>query len=711
MPSFTNFSRGTLVTATFLNQIEKGLYWLQEDLLRLAIEAALTGIAPSYVSLWYDLFADTSEFDSAAVTPDMAIDTANGVIKLPTGFSINTDYYYQSILHTMPATVTKANMLLSREDIANTTVYPSLSCVGTGLAASFTEKTTPISSRNVNSAIDQWDESFTTTGNSGAYTVNFDTTNGKINLPGSAAGNFSTPVQVTSNAVADAINIAPDTTNPGHMVASKGVASEYDSSGNLVVIYNSKEANASFRNVRLRKYNSAGVAQTWGANAYIDVTAAAANHDGPMLALSQDGLTAAVLSSDGNQVQYRTVNLTSGAVSAATSLGAAGVPITYAIAREFASDNVFVMTASGASHYLYRFAIGSPSAGSPLQSAVSLGSTNASPRGINIGCDQEGDMHFVYRDGSDRLRYNIWDTSAGAYLYTLGTNDKQITVTSASSRVNDQYMLVDPTQSGSNKKAWITYAKDASGIASVYYRDITNGTVGSEITIKTHASKEHRNPQLIRDGSHTTLRFTYWNSTDGLLTNTYTDAAVLGTEQVVDASALQADGWFARTTDSTKVCIAYRRGTNNDTASELYYATKNLGYPYEAKTWQSVLRTLTTTATKFYVAATVTTPTNTTAVWQITADNGGTWNTVTLGSTGTFTVPGMQIILKVTLQTTDAAATPEVEDVTWKAILPLIEEEFEWTGLSGVDMKIKLRGRSSNASFNPKAHSVGVIVS
>lgn len=711
MPTFTEFVRGTIVTATKLNELEKGLYWLQLDFMRLAIDNALKGINPGYVSLYFDLFNDTAEFDAGAVTPDMSISTTDGIITLPGGFSINTDYFYQTILHTMPATVTRANMLLLRESIANTTVYPSLSCVGSGAGASFIEKTSPIATRTVNSTLNEWSEDYSGTGNTQAgYTVEF--AGGKIKLPGASSDAWAAVTRLTNNAVADVDS------EGGSLYAQPQVSATMLANGNIAVLYTSKEHNASFYNYRIRIVKPDGTFVTWGGVDYINVTTATGSdlHSGWIgsIAANAAGTKLGVLYRSSTDLRYARVDVTGGSVDTSFSVDTLSGVSPAKMVRERGSDNVWVVHQVSNTMKGFRFDLTSASAPG---AAVFNSTMGGSYVGFDIDVDQEDDVHLIYHDGTN-ARYNIWDKSAVAWLYTFNTGDKTFACAVSVAWKRDLRVVADHTQSGSNKRAFIVYAKDnASSKSAVFFRDITAGTVGGEVTVKTSTTVDYRWVNAFLDKNSSVVQVVFCDEdttgpTLGLRANTVTYAGTVGSESAIRSASVDAANAVVVNSEGTKAAILFRDGADDNTAAELYLSTKNMGYTTTAKVWTSVARTVATTATKFFVSAQQTLPNaNTTVTWEISANGGTNWTTVSLGATGTFGVSGTSIVLRATLLTTDASQTPEVDSVSWKAQLPLVEEEYEWTGLSGVDTKVKMRGRSSNGSNNPRVHSWGIVFS
>lgn len=680
---------GEIITPEWGNYVDQTLLLHDVRLAELALELALQGLAPDFISLYYDLFNDTSLSDAGVLTADL--DVGDKTLHLPTSWTADTDYVYQTIEKVMEYSAAAAHLLVRHNGSAHATITPKLSVIASG-SHTFVAGTL-IDSRDTVATLGLRTDTF----DSLAYvdtvltTAYVDTAASAVRLPGGIVDSWEASVNISTNAVAD---IQSDGGADYNLY--RGAACTFLADGTLAVAYESNGA------ILLSVVNEDGTLKTWSGSDTITVIAAGYN---PCIVAFSDG-NVGVAYSASFQPKYVKVNMTSGMVGTPfNGSGAMSNSYMFKMLKEVDSDYVWFCTNEGNPGYvtLYRFAHDATAHGT----AVVASATGATQYIFDAAIDQENDIHVIYTlsAGTD-AKYNIWDKSGGAWLYTFGT------AKDLDSDTKDIHLLTDVTQAGSNKKAWFFYVKNnGSAKKAVYYQTIINGTVSSPFTVKTSASKDYQLPHAIQNTNEGYVHITYTNSTDGLQTNTIVAATdVLGTEATIDAGAVAALSTMARNGD-IKLGIVYRYGVKDNAASEAYVSTKNTGYTLLPKLYQSTVFTIQQQAQKFLLSTAADLPANTTATWEISADNGAHYQSATPGTVGTFTYPGTQLLVRATLQTTDNSVTPTIDTASMKALLYAVEETYEWQDLAGTKVKLQLNIQSDNTSDDTVLYDVGLILS
>ena len=706
---------GEIITADWGNYVDQTLLLDDIRLMELTLELALQGLAPDFVSMYYDLFSDTSMSDGGVLTANL--DVANGTLHLPTSWTANTDYLYQTLEKTMDYSAAAAHMIVRHDGSAHGMITPKLSVIASG-AHSFVTGTL-IDSRSTVATLgvrtDTFDNlAYIDTTNT---TATVSTSASLVRLPGGANDAWSTLERGTNNAVADILSDYLVGTD--YNSRETGVSLAYHpTDGSVAITYASKEFNATYANIRVRVRNADGTYKSWAGQTYIDVTTSAAAHQtAPRCLWNQAGTALGIAYLAGVDAKFVLVNTGAGSVGTPFTIKAAGTGIArFDIDREVDSDYVWAIACAGGAittFDLFRFAMTDAAPGSAVVSPTA--NADGSPLFVTLSLDQENDAHVAWMGSSNaRIRYNIWDKSAAAWLYTPfnSSGDKLITKAYTIARKRDTRVIADKTQAGSNKKAWVVYTRDnATPKSAVYMRTIIAGTISAEFTIKTSASVSYHHIAAGQDANNSLLQVLYTEASAGLLSTPIDDSGNLGAEAVVDVAATDSGVTIAISPNLTQAIIAFREGAENNAASEMWLTTRNLGYTLVQKVYQSTVFTVPQQATKFLVSSTQSTPTNTTLSWQVSADNGAHWDAATPGVIGTFSHVGTQLIVKALLQTTNVNVTPSIDISSVKALLAATENTYEWTGLAGTKVKAQLLLKSDDVSHDTIIYDQGVILS
>lgn len=710
---------GQVIDPLWGNYADRTLFLLEEFAVETAFILRTIGSSPDYMNIIVDLFFDSSVYDPTPTTA--VVDTTAHITHLPGGFTTGVDYVYQTLEQTLDVSPAVAEFTIVHKDDAALTFTPKLSVVVSGVHTFVTG--TLVITRDTDIILYTIFDDFLNLGQTNTLTTTavVDTTAGLVKLPGSAEDVFVTPFQVTNNATVDWFDTNANTLNlsiPG------GDSCVNQSTGDIYVVYNSFEFNASVSNIRFRCLEQAtGTFRSYSGNPYVDVTvltSGATRQMSPRIDHYSDGTCAIVWFDESLPgLRYIEVNPVTGTKSTnfsffTSSLG--GLSVDIATNRTLNRTYIVHRGGAAASSLGLGFKYINQGGGSATSILNETTGPNDAPAHLKIALDQQARLHVAANIhattngvNATTLRYNMYDFGLAAWQYGATLFGSTFTQTIYSAAADNCHFDLDVNENaaGVTAEAYLTYIN----ATNVHERAIINGVAGTQRDVLLSATQQ-RNPRIWYDNTNQTKHLIYTDAVSGVRYNTLNSLDVLGTQQNVDASALDFTGslmWGFQ-----KLVLAYRRGTNNNTNSEVYVTQKPTGYTLLQKQWNSVKFPISLEAEKFLIVSDKTQTADHTIIYEITANataGSPTYNTATLNVPGTFTVPGTQIALRVRLQTTNSNTTPTILSLRAYPIVPAKEKVYEFTGLVGTLAKLQVLLKSSSGAVDAVLYRIAAIFS
>lgn len=701
---------GQVIDPLWGNYSDRTLFLLEEFAIETSFVLRVLGTVPDYMNMIVDMFFDSSVYDSGATTA--VVDTTAHITHLPGGFTTGVDYIYQTLEQTLDVAPSVAEFTIVRNDNAALTFTPKLSVVVSGSHTFVTG--TLVLTRDTDITLYTIFDDFLNLGQTNTLTTTavVDTVAGVVKLPGAAEDAFVTPTQVTNNSVADWSDDNPNqnTRIPGGDVVVN------DATGDILIVYSSFEFSSTYRNIRFRLIQgSDGQFRTYSGNTYINVTtrntgAAGFQIMAPRIDYFSDGTAAITYQDDQSQdiqCMFVELNPTTGTLSTPVLVNNGG-------SANFGSDlsvnrtlNRAYITHAGDLNSNLNFSIRYVNQGSATVTNVvtNVAATKNTPGHIVTHLDQQNNLHVAVSSGinttgvsKDTLNYNVWNFAGPAWAYGAGVYNAAFTQTITAISASGPFFDMDVNEfaSGSNREAYLVYIDTTN----IRYRSIINGVAGTIRDVLLTGTQQEL-PMIWFNPTDSRKHILYCDAVAGMRYNTLSSSDVLGTEQTVDAAALDASGQVAW--GFQKLVVAYRRGTNNAAASEVYVTSKPTGFTLLQKQWNSVKFPISLAAQKFLVVSDKTQTADHTIIYEITANataGSPTYETVTLNVPGTFTVPGTQIALRIKLQTTNGNTTPTVNNIRAYPLVPAKEDTYEFTGLTGTKAKLQVLLKSSSGAVD-----------